>query len=138
MPRHKKLGGLIISGLILSALLLGLGGNARPVTAQVFSTPTPFVAVAPPGPEKPIVHAVMFWMDGCSHCHEVIEQVLPPLQQKYGAQFDLQLIEVVTADDIDRLYQVGAAYGLAKEQVGVPFLIIGDRALVWLIHKLPA
>jgi uncharacterized membrane protein len=130
MPRHKKLGGLIISGLILSALLLGLGGNARPVTAQVFSTPTPFVAVAPPGPEKPIVHAVMFWMDGCSHCHEVIEQVLPPLQQKYGAQFDLQLIEVVTADDIDRLYQVGAAYGLAKEQVGVPFLIIGDRALV--------
>jgi uncharacterized membrane protein len=95
------------------------------------ATPTAFPAiVAPAGPEEPIVHAVMFWMNGCSHCHDVIENVLPPLRQKYGAQFDLQLIEVVTADDIDRLYQVGATFGFAKEQVGVPFLIIGDRALV--------
>jgi uncharacterized membrane protein/glutaredoxin len=86
--------------------------------------------VAPPGPEKPIVHAVMFWMDGCPHCHDVIDHVLPPLQQKYGEQFDLQLIEVVTTEDIDRLYEVGAAFGLVKEQVGVPFLIIGDRVLV--------
>jgi uncharacterized membrane protein/thiol-disulfide isomerase/thioredoxin len=86
--------------------------------------------VAPPGPERPIVHAVMFWLDGCSHCHDVIENVLPPLQQKYGEQFDLQLIEVVTTEDIDHLYEVGASFGLAKEQVGVPFLIIGDRALV--------
>jgi uncharacterized membrane protein/glutaredoxin len=95
------------------------------------ATPTAFPAiVAPPGPEKPIVHAVMFWMDGCPHCHDVIDHVLPPLQQKYGEEFDLQLIEVVTTEDIDRLYEVGASFGLVKEQVGVPFLIIGDRALV--------
>ncbi len=95
------------------------------------AAPAAFPAVvAPPGPEKPVVHAVMFWMDGCSHCHDVIENVLPPIQAKYGAQFDLQLIEVVTTEDIDRLYEVGASFGFAKEQVGVPFLIIGDRALV--------
>ncbi len=86
--------------------------------------------VAPPGPEKPIVHAVMFWMDGCAHCHDVIENVLSPLHEKYGEQLDLQLIEVVTTEDIDRLYEVGASFGLVKEQVGVPFLIIGNRALV--------
>jgi uncharacterized membrane protein/glutaredoxin len=116
-------------GLILSWLLL-TSFSASPGQAQAFVTPTPFVAPAPPGPERSVVHAVMFWMDGCPHCHEVIENVLPPLQAKYGAQFDLQLIEVVTTEDIDRLYEVGASFGFAKEQVGVPFLIIGDRALV--------
>lgn len=114
--------GLIVGWLMLTRF------SALPGQAQAFVTPTPFVAPAPPA--QPVVHAVMFWMDGCPHCHEVIDTVLPPLQQKYGGQFDLQLIEVVTTEDIDRLYEVGAAFGFAKEQVGVPFLIIGDRALV--------
>lgn len=77
-----------------------------------------------------IVHAVMFWMDGCSHCEEVIQHVLPPLQEKYGGQFDLFMIEVKTTQDIETLYQVAAAYNFSREQTGVPFLIIGDQVLV--------
>lgn len=80
--------------------------------------------------ELPIVHAVMFWMDGCPHCHEVLEKVLPPLQAKYGTQFDLVLIEVSTTQDIEVLYQVAASYNMSKEQTGVPFLIIGEHVLV--------
>jgi len=115
---------LIIGWLLLTSF------SAPPGAAQGFVTPTPLVVSAPQPPAQPIVHAVMFWMNGCSHCHDVIENVLPPIQARYGAQFDLQLIEVVTTEDIDRLYEVGATFGFAKEQVGVPFLIIGDRALV--------
>lgn len=81
-------------------------------------------------PARPIVRAVLFWMDGCAHCHQVIDTVLPPLQAQYGAQLEIQLIEVVTLADLDRLYQVAAAFGLSKEQTGVPLLIIGGRALV--------
>lgn len=114
--------GLIVGWLMFTRF------SALPGQAQAFVTPTPFVAPAPPA--QPVVHAVMFWMDGCPHCHQVIDTVLPPLQQKYGAQFDLHLIEVVTTEDIDRLYEVASSFGLVKEQVGVPFLIIGDRALV--------
>lgn len=83
-----------------------------------------------PKPAVPIVRAVMFWMNGCSHCEEVIARVLPPLQQKYGAQLDIRLIEVATDADIARLYQVGAAFGLAKEQVAVPLLLIGNQVLI--------
>lgn len=79
---------------------------------------------------KPIVHAVMFWMDGCPHCEEVIQNVLPPLREKYDAQFELLMIEVVTTQDIDTLYRVAASYNIPKEQTGVPFLIIGDQVLV--------
>jgi uncharacterized membrane protein/glutaredoxin len=78
----------------------------------------------------PVVHAVMFWMDGCPHCHEVLDHVLPPLQAKYGTQFDLVLIEVSTTQDIDMLYQVAASYNITKEQTGVPFLIIGEHLLI--------
>ncbi len=30
----------------------------------------------------PIVRAVMFWMNGCPHYHDVLEDVLLPLQEK--------------------------------------------------------
>jgi uncharacterized membrane protein/thiol-disulfide isomerase/thioredoxin len=88
-----------------------------------------------------VVRAVMFWMDGCSHCEDVIETVLPPIQEQYGAQFDLQLIEFATLDDVNRLYDISASYGFTKEQTGVPFLVIGETALVGAdnIHeRLPA
>lgn len=79
---------------------------------------------------QPIVHAVMFWMDGCPHCEEVIESVLPPLREQYGAQFNLLMIEVKGVEDVDMLYRVAASYGISKEQTGVPFVIIGERVLI--------
>lgn len=80
--------------------------------------------------QQPVVHAVLFWMDGCPHCEDVIQNVLPPLQQKYGGQFDLFMIEVKGQEDVNLLYQVAESYGIPKEGTGVPFLIIGDQALI--------
>jgi glutaredoxin len=79
---------------------------------------------------KPVVHAVMFWMAGCPHCEDVIQNVLPPLVEQYGPQFDLFMIEVKSTKDVDNLYRVAASYKFTKEQTGVPFLIIGDQVLV--------
>ncbi len=79
---------------------------------------------------QPVVHAVMFWMDGCSHCEEVIQNVLPPLQERYGAQFDLFMIEVKGTQDVDMLYRVAASYKIPKDKTGVPFLILGEQVLV--------
>lgn len=95
-----------------------------------------FVAVLSVSPASaqaespPVVHAVMFWTDGCPHCEEVIQYVLPPLHEKYSEQFDLFMIEVATLQDVETLYQVSVAYNFSKEETGVPFLIIGDQVLV--------
>lgn len=80
--------------------------------------------------ELPVVRAVLFWMDSCGHCHYVLEEVLPPLQSQYQEQLEILLIEVRSIEEFDRLIQVAAAYGIPKEAVGVPFLVIGDRVLV--------
>lgn len=88
-------------------------------------------AAAPtPTAELPVVQAVLFWMEGCPHCHEVIEKVLPPLQDRYGEQLVIHMIELNSAESYDRLVRVAAALGVPKEQAGVPFLIVGERALI--------
>ena len=80
--------------------------------------------------QPPVVRAVMFWMRGCPHCENIIQNVLPPLQAKYGEQLDIFMIEVKGTTDVDLLLKIAASYGIAKENTGVPFLIIGDQVLV--------
>lgn len=79
---------------------------------------------------QPVVRMVMFWMEGCPHCHEVLENTLPALQDKYGTQIEILLLEVVSMDDVNRLFEVAALYDIPREQAEVPFLIIGDHALI--------
>ncbi len=77
-----------------------------------------------------VVRAAMFWSDSCPHCHHVIDNVLPPMQERYGDRLQIHLIEVATASEFQRVAQVASAYGIPRNQVGVPFLVIGDRALI--------
>ncbi len=97
--------------------------NDTPVAA----TPVPPTLVA--RASKPIVRAVMFWMQGCPHCEEILARVLPPLEQKYGEQLDVRRMEVVTVQDVDQLYRIAERFGIPKDQTGVPLLVIGNRAL---------
>jgi uncharacterized membrane protein len=39
-------------------------------------------------------------------------------------------VQLITTEDIDRLYQAGTDLGIPKGQVGVPFLVIGERVLI--------
>ncbi|MFW6182983.1 MAG: vitamin K epoxide reductase family protein, partial [Chloroflexota bacterium] len=103
--------------LLLSALLvlLLLAGFTAPATAQQ---------------EQPVVRAVMFWMDTCPHCHYVLENVLPPLQDTYGDQFDILLLQITTQQEFDQFARVVQATGLSSQNAVVPFLLIGDSVLL--------
>lgn len=79
--------------------------------------------------EKPVVRAVLFWAEGCSHCHVVIDKVLPPLQLKYGNQLQIAMIEV-SGENYEYFRQIEDAARLPAERRGVPALFIGDRILV--------
>lgn len=79
---------------------------------------------------QPVVRGVLFWMDSCPHCHYVIDEVLPPLLEQYGAQLDIVLIEVDSQPAAERFQAAGAAFGKSPDELGVPFLIVGDHVLV--------
>jgi uncharacterized membrane protein/glutaredoxin len=77
-----------------------------------------------------VVHVVMFWMEGCPYCHDVIDYILPPLQAEYGDSLNVRLVEIVTAADVDLLYELALAVGLTRNQVGVPLMLAGDQVLI--------
>ena len=112
-----------------------LWGIVSLLMAVISGTPTGVTASAA-GEDKPVVRAVLLWMDTCPHCHEVIERVLPPLQQKYGAQLDILMVEVVSEREWNALVETATALGI-PEPYGVPFLVIGDRALMGSV-QIPA
>lgn len=80
--------------------------------------------------EQPIVHLVMFWTDGCGHCDWIRDNVLPPLAAQYDEQWQMALIELRSAEDFDRLFALGAALGVPRGSIGVPFLLIGEHVLI--------
>lgn len=82
------------------------------------------------GADEPVVEVILYWEAGCPACEKVIEEVLPTLQKRYGQQLVIHPIEIISVQDVEMLYQIGAGYGLTKEQIGVPMLLIGDVALV--------
>ncbi|MDT8306453.1 MAG: vitamin K epoxide reductase family protein [Anaerolineae bacterium] len=91
------------------------------------------VALAAVGPvlaAEPVVHAVLFYSPTCRHCHDVIDNDLPPLMEQYGDQ--LQIVGINTAHpDGQALYRAAIdAFGVPQERLGVPALYIGDRVLV--------
>ncbi len=101
--------------------------------------PTPALAAAS-STEDAAARGILFWSNGCPHCETVLLEVLPPLQAQHGSQLSLLLIELITVEDIDALYQIGAALGLAKEQVNLPLLVMGQQALVGataILEQLP-
>jgi uncharacterized membrane protein len=112
------------------------------LASTAFSGPTPTYKECrtcdlEPSPTLPepatasgVVHAVMFWMEGCGHCEEVMNNVLPPLQASYGQHLQVLLIQLTDQASADRLFQAAEELGVAKEDVHVPFLIVGRSVLI--------
>jgi uncharacterized membrane protein len=79
---------------------------------------------------EPVAHGVLFFSPTCPHCHVVMDDVLPPLQARYGDQL---VIEVIDASQPQggALYQAAvAALGVPQERLGVPALVFGETILV--------
>lgn len=84
----------------------------------------------PAAAADPVVRAVLFYSPSCGHCHHVIENVLLPLIEQYGEQFEVIGINV-TDPGGQVLYQAAIAhYSIPPERQGVPTLIIGETVLV--------
>lgn len=80
--------------------------------------------------DQPVIRAVLFFSSTCPHCEKVINEDLPPLNEKYGDQ--LQILGINTAlPEGQALYQSAITYyETPQERRGVPTLIIGDIVLV--------
>ena len=106
----------VLSLLLIVGLLTPWAGDAR--------ASTDFQSQ-----DQPVVRVVMFWLSTCGHCEYVINDVFPPLQEQYGEQLDILLIELVTQEDVDTLYETAALVGIPPNNVGVPLMLVGKEVL---------
>ena len=99
--------------LTIFVVLLGAGGAWSVAQAQ-----------------KPVVRAVLFYAATCPHCQFVLQNTLPPLQQKYGSQLDISLYEVYDPANYELWLSAVEGFQIPYEAAGVPMLFIGDNALI--------
>lgn len=80
--------------------------------------------------QNAIVYAVLFYSPSCPHCHQVMEQDLPPLLEQYGDQ--LQILAVNVQQPAGAQLHEAMLATLPPDQVqnGVPALLVGDTFLV--------
>jgi uncharacterized membrane protein/thiol-disulfide isomerase/thioredoxin len=78
--------------------------------------------------EPAVVRAVLFYSPTCPHCHQVINEDLPPLIEKYGEQLHIIGIDV-TQPDGQVLFQA-TIDRFKLEHVGVPTLVVDDVVLI--------
>lgn len=78
----------------------------------------------------PLVRFLFFYSEDCPHCQAVIQEVLTPLQEKYGTQLEVRSIEISTAENYEWLLDMEAAYRIPADQVSIPEIFIGDTALI--------
>ncbi|OQY21179.1 MAG: hypothetical protein B6I34_07705 [Anaerolineaceae bacterium 4572_32.1] len=83
-------------------------------------------------PDKPVARFLFFYGVTCPHCHNIIEDYLPAVYEKYGAQVESRYIEIYNDIENNRAFrglelQLNVPPGLAG---AVPALVIGDKVLV--------
>jgi cytochrome c biogenesis protein CcdA/thiol-disulfide isomerase/thioredoxin len=82
--------------------------------------------------EDAVVRFYLFYGESCPHCHEVIDNHLPTIEDKYGDQVEYELVEVWT--DVDAyltLLGLETKLGVPEDLQGsVPVLVIGDKVLI--------
>ena len=79
---------------------------------------------------EPTVQAVLFYSPTCPHCHQVITELLVPMQEEYGDRLEILGVDTTNAAGA-QLYQNAIDYfEIPQDRLGVPTLIVGSTILV--------
>lgn len=80
--------------------------------------------------QSPVVHAVLFYSPSCPHCKDVIEGLLPALDQKYGSQLLIFGVNTYTEQGNALYESYVEVYEVPPEMQGVPVLVVADQYMV--------
>lgn len=81
--------------------------------------------------DSPIVQVAFFYSPTCPHCHEVIDNVLPGVQDQFGDQLQVYFIDVTNQQAAYMLYEACDVVGIPDDRCGsVPTMVIGERYLI--------
>jgi len=77
-----------------------------------------------------VVRAIFFFDHECPACQRTLKNVMPPIHAKYGDRLQITYLEISEVHNYDLFLAAGKQYEIAREKLGVPFIVIGDRAII--------
>ncbi len=77
-----------------------------------------------------VARAIFFYDKECPHCQIALKEVMPLIHARYGDRLQIAYLEISNVRNYDLFLAAGKKYQIAREQLGVPLLAIGDRALI--------
>jgi cytochrome c biogenesis protein CcdA/glutaredoxin len=118
--------------VILAVLFVSLASTpAAGTNERRAHLPAPLTTITGE-PGKPVVRFILFYSDTCPHCHEIMENYLPTVYEKYGSQVEYRYIDIHNnTDNYLTMLGLEKKLGLPEDRRGyVPALIVGDQVLV--------
>ncbi|OAN36347.1 vitamin K epoxide reductase [Chloroflexus islandicus] len=88
------------------------------------------LGVSPAFAQAPVARAVLFYSPTCPHCHTVLDEVLPPLQARYGSQLHILTIDVTTPSGKSLYSAALQTFAVPAYRQGVPALFFDQTHLV--------
>jgi cytochrome c biogenesis protein CcdA/glutaredoxin len=81
--------------------------------------------------DAPVVRFYLFYSPTCPHCHEIMDNYLPKVYEKYGDQVEYQYIDIQEDDNYLTMLGLETKLGVPTDRQGhVPALVIGDQVLI--------
>ncbi|NLV75368.1 MAG: hypothetical protein GXY52_11915 [Chloroflexi bacterium] len=76
------------------------------------------------------VNLLLFYSPTCSHCHEMMTEVLPPIMAKYGDKLQVRVIDVTHEPGNDFWHDFMTLAGVQQDAWYVPMTVVGDRIMI--------
>jgi cytochrome c biogenesis protein CcdA len=88
--------------------------------------------------EEAVVRMVCFTSAECPHCKVVRDEVLERLEEAYGSQLEIKLVDISDPDEpgginpitYEMLIHAEEMFDVSPEEQGLPMVIVGERVLV--------
>ncbi|MGD8793371.1 MAG: hypothetical protein PVF47_12545 [Anaerolineae bacterium] len=99
----------------------------------LIALPAASAGLAPlPQQEEGVVQFYLFYSETCPHCHDIMDNYLPTVYEKYGDQVEYEYINIYNNTEMyQTMLALAQKMGLPPEDQGyVPTLFIGDKVLV--------
>lgn len=123
----------VILSLVAAFTTISAQAGYTGVTSQPAQLTTPVGPSAPVATEvfaEDAVHAYFFYANDCPHCHAALDEVVYPLEEEWGDQLDVRLLEIGTPEYYEALMAVEAHFEVPAASRSIPTLVVADRILI--------
>ncbi len=80
--------------------------------------------------DEPVVEILLFYSETCPHCHYVMENVLPGIEEKYGDQLIISKFNISDIDNYALMLGLESIYGVPEDKAGIPEIFMQHVVMI--------